>query len=120
VIKIKRVYEPAEASDGQRFLVDRVWPRGMRKEDAHVEGWLKELGPSAELRKWFGHDPARWAEFQRRYRLELESKPEAFQPLLDAARQGDLTLVYSARDEQYNQAVVLRDVLWEAVKSTRG
>jgi uncharacterized protein YeaO (DUF488 family) len=116
VIKVKRVYAPAEASDGRRFLVDRIWPRGISKDAAHVEAWLKEAGPSDDLRKWFGHDPERWAEFSRRYKRELDSKPDALAPLVEAARQGDITLVYSARDEQHNQAVVLKDVLDKLVK----
>jgi uncharacterized protein YeaO (DUF488 family) len=111
VIKLKRVYEPAEAADGRRFLVDRLWPRGVRKDSAPVEAWLKEVGPSDALRRWFGHDVARWEEFRRRYRRELQDHADALQPLVQAARTGDITLVYSARDEQHNQAVVLREVL---------
>lgn len=117
MIKLKRVYAPAEPSDGRRFLVDRVWPRGIRKDVADVQAWLKEAGPSDELRKWFGHDPQRWTEFRRRYRRELEHRAEVLEPLLQAARQGDVTLVYSARDEQHNQAVVIRDVLQELLKA---
>jgi uncharacterized protein YeaO (DUF488 family) len=113
MIKLKRVYAPAEAADGRRFLVDRVWPRGIRKDAARVEAWLKEIGPSNELRTWFGHDPRRWAEFRRRYRRELDAHRDLLAPLLAAARQGDITLVYSARDEDHNQAVVIRDVLEE-------
>lgn len=117
MIKIKRIYEPAEAADGRRFLVDRVWPRGIRKDAAGVEAWLKEVGPSNELRKWFGHDPQRWTEFRRRYRRELASHQDELAPLLEAARQGDVTLVYSARDEQHNQAVVIKGVLEELLES---
>jgi uncharacterized protein YeaO (DUF488 family) len=111
VIKLKRVYEPDGPDDGRRFLVDRIWPRGVRKEALSIDAWLKEAGPSNELRKWFGHDPSRWAEFRQRYERELEAHPEVLEPLLEAAHQGDITLVYSARDEQHNQAVVIRDVL---------
>ena len=111
MIKLKRVYEPVGPSDGRRFLVDRIWPRGVRKEALSVDAWVKEAGPSNELRKWFGHDPSRWAEFRQRYERELEAHPEVLEPLLEAAHQGDITLVYSARDEQHNQAVVIRDVL---------
>jgi uncharacterized protein YeaO (DUF488 family) len=116
VIRLKRAYAPAAAEDGRRFLVDRVWPRGVRKDDLQLTAWLKEAGPSTELRTWFGHDPARWEEFQRRYRQELERRPTVLDPLLEAARQGDVTLVYSARDEQHNQAVVLQQVLEERLR----
>ena len=111
MIKLKRVYEPAAPGDGRRFLVDGIWPRGVRKEALNIEAWLKEAGPRTELRKWFGHDPSSWTEFRQRYYRELEAHPEVLEPLLEAARQGDVTLVYSARDEQHNQAVVIRDVL---------
>jgi uncharacterized protein YeaO (DUF488 family) len=117
MIKLKRVYAPAAPDDGRRFLVDRVWPRGIRKDAARVEAWLKEAGPSDALRRWFGHDPRRWAEFVRRYRRELDTQPAVLAPLLEAAREGDITLVYSARDEEHNQAVVLRDVLEERLKA---
>ena len=113
MIKLKRVYAPVEASDGRRFLVDRLWPRGIRKEEARIDSWLRDAGPSQKLRHWFGHDPARWTEFARRYRRELGAQPEVLEPLLKAAREGDITLVYGARDEQHNQAVVLKDVLEE-------
>jgi uncharacterized protein YeaO (DUF488 family) len=119
VIKVKRVYAPVEASDGRRFLVDRIWPRGISKDAAQVEAWLKEAGPSDELRKWFGHDPERWREFNQRYRRELESRRDVLAPIVEAARHGDVTLVYSARDEQHNQAVVLKDVL-ENLLGARG
>src|ERR1043166_6277234 len=109
MIKLKRVYAPAEPGDGRRFLVDRVWPRGIRKEDAHVEAWLKDAAPSDELRKWFNHAPERWTEFRRRYRRELESRRDALSPLLGAAPQRDITLVYGARDEVHNQAIVLKE-----------
>ena len=111
MIKLKRAYQPAAVTDGRRFLVDRVWPRGRRTEDLQIEAWLKDAGPSAELRKWFGHDPHRWPGFQQRYRRELEAHPSVLAPLLDAGRSGDVTLVYGARDEQHNQAVVIKDVL---------
>jgi len=113
MIRIKRVYEPPEPRDGRRFLVDRIWPRGVRKDAAHIEAWLKDVAPSDELRRWFGHDPDRWTEFNRRYRTELSETPDALRPLADAARAGDITLVYGARDEQHNQAVVLKEVLEE-------
>ncbi|HMM40677.1 MAG TPA: DUF488 domain-containing protein [Thermomicrobiales bacterium] len=113
MIQLKRAYEPASDDDGARYLVDRLWPRGVKKEDLRVEGWLKEVAPSTELRKWFGHDPAKWDEFQKRYRRELEDNEDAWRPLLDAARAGKLTLVYGAKDTEHNDAVVLRELLEE-------
>lgn len=111
VVRIKRAYEPSSPADGTRVLVDRLWPRGLRKSDAAIERWMKEVAPSAELRRWFGHDPARWEEFQRRYRTELHGKGELLAELRAMAHDRPLTLVYSAHDEQHNQAVMLRNVL---------
>lgn len=110
-VRIKRAYEAPSARDGARILVDRLWPRGLRKSDAEFDGWLKDIAPSAALRRWFGHDPSRWEEFRRRYKAELARKRELVQELRATARKGTLTLIYSARDEDRNQAVVLRDVL---------
>jgi uncharacterized protein YeaO (DUF488 family) len=112
-IGIVRVYDDAHSS-GCRFLVDRLWPRGVSKSDLHLDGWLKDVAPSDELRRWFGHDPQRWAEFRRRYTAELEARPEAWRPLLEAARDGDLTLLYGAKDTEHNNAVVLREHLLRA------
>ncbi|TQL47125.1 uncharacterized protein YeaO (DUF488 family) [Homoserinimonas aerilata] len=110
-VTVKRVYEHPEPADGYRILVDRVWPRGVSKEHAAVELWLKEVGPSTELRKWFGHDPERYDEFAERYRAELANS-DAMRELTDAVSQHDtVTLVYSAKDEQHNQAVVLQQLL---------
>ena len=111
MITMKRAYEAASAEDGARFLVDRLWPRGVSKEALHVEAWLKDVAPSTELRKWFGHDPAKWDEFQHRYGAELRSRPETWQPLLDAAHHGTVTLVYGAKDTEHNDAVVLKAFL---------
>ena len=111
MIKIKRTYDPASPQDGTRFLVDRLWPRGVSKAALKMDGWLKEVAPSDELRRWFGHDPARWDEFQRRYFAELKRIPAAWQPLLEAGRQGDVTLLYSAKDEEHNNAVALKAYL---------
>ncbi len=116
MLQIKRAYEEASPTDGRRYLVDRLWPRGIKKEAVHLDGWFKDVAPSADLRRWFGHDPALWPEFQQRYRAELEANPDGWQPLLEAARQGDVTLVYSAHDEQHNDAVVLRAFLLEKLK----
>jgi uncharacterized protein YeaO (DUF488 family) len=118
LLKTKRVYEPAEASDGTRFLVDRLWPRGIKKEELEMTAWLKDVAPSPALRKWFSHDPAKWDEFQRGYQAELESNPEAWQPILEAAKQGDVTLLYSARDTEHNSAVLLRVFLEEQMKES--
>lgn len=110
-LAIKRVYEPPAAGDGHRILVDRLWPRGLSKEKAHVDLWLREVAPSTPLRRWFGHDPEKWDEFQRRYREELAANEEAFASLKEAIGKGPATLLYGAHDEQHNQAVVLRDLL---------
>jgi uncharacterized protein YeaO (DUF488 family) len=112
-VRIKRAYERSSQQDGTRVLVDRLWPRGLRKGDLAIDRWIREIAPSAELRRWFGHDPARWEEFQRRYRAELKPKAELLAQLSAIAANGTLTLVYGARDEQHNQAVVLRAVLRE-------
>jgi uncharacterized protein YeaO (DUF488 family) len=110
-IKIKRVYEPAAKSDGTRILVDRVWPRGMTKEAAALDLWLKEIAPSTGLRKWFGHDPARWDEFRKRYGKELDGNTEAVDQLYDMIAKGPITLLYSAHDAEHNQAVALQEYL---------
>lgn len=118
MIRMVRVYEvPASGGEGARFLVDRLWPRGIRKENLRIDGWLREIAPSDGLRKWFGHDPARWEEFRRRYFAELDAMPDAIQPLLEAARQGDVTLLYAARDEAYNNAVALKEYLEGRLKA---
>lgn len=106
-VALKRVYEPPSPSDGTRILVDRLWPRGLSKEKARVDLWLKEIAPSTELRRWFAHDPAKWAEFQRRYRAELDANPDAVSELKAALSDGPATLVYGAKDEAHNDAVVL-------------
>ncbi len=110
-ISIKRVYEAPSADDGFRVLVDRVWPRGIARDAAAVGLWMKDIAPSTELRKWFGHDPERWEEFRRRYFAELEQLPELVEQLRGQAGKGRLTLVYSARDKAHNQAVVLKQAL---------
>ena len=109
--RTKRAYEPAEKSDGKRFLVDRLWPRGVKKEALKIDGWTKEAAPSQALRHWFNHDPAKWKEFQRRYRAELAEKPEAWKPLLEAARDGAVTLLFGAHDLKHNNAIVLKSFL---------
>ncbi|MQA30553.1 MAG: DUF488 family protein [Luteitalea sp.] len=108
MITLKRAYDSASPTDGTRFLVERLWPRGVSKAKLRVDAWLKEAGPSTELRKWFGHDPDKWSEFRRRYVRELDSRPEAWQPIVSAARRGRVTLVYSSHDTQHNNAVALQ------------
>ncbi len=108
---VKRVYEPPEASDGTRFLVERLWPRGVKKESLQMEGWLKTVAPSDGLRRWFGHDPAKWGEFRERYFAELDAERDALQPLIEASRHGDVTLLYSAHDTEHNNAEALRSYL---------
>jgi uncharacterized protein YeaO (DUF488 family) len=110
-VQLKRAYEPAAAEDGKRILVDRLWPRGVSKEDAKLDLWLKDIAPSAELRTWFGHEPDRWAEFRRRYRAELKQHSPLLRELREQARSRPITLVYAAKDEGHNEAVVLRNVL---------
>lgn len=110
-LALKRAYEPAAPEDGYRILVDRLWPRGVSKDKAALDEWMKTVAPSAELRKWFGHDPGRWREFQRRYRAELRTHSDELERIRDRARAAHVTLVYSAHDERHNDAVVLRDVL---------
>ena len=117
MIQIKKVREPAAASDGRRFLVDRLWPRGVRKEALALDGWLKGAAPSDSLRRWFNHEPAKWKEFQRRYRAELDSEPEVLRPLLEAAAAGNLTLLFSAHDTEHNNAVVLKACLEERLQT---
>lgn len=110
-VLLKRAYEKPDPADGRRILVDRLWPRGVSKAEAAIDEWLKELAPSTALRKWFGHDPDRWDEFQRRYAIEIHGHAELLAHLRERARHGPVTLVYSAHDEVHNDAVVLRDVL---------
>lgn len=110
-IKLKRVYEEPAKADGVRILVDRLWPRGLTKEKAHVDLWLKEVAPSTELRKWFAHDPAKWAEFKTRYRAELKQNPDQVALLKQAAAKDPATLLYGAKDQEHNEAIVLQELL---------
>jgi len=112
-VRLKRAYLPPSHDDGARVLVDRLWPRGLSKDAAAIDLWLKDVAPSTELRRWYGHDPNRWLEFQNRYREELAKKDAALEILARIARDGDLTLVYAARDERRNHALVIRDKLNE-------
>lgn len=110
-IQLKRVYELPQASDGKRVLIDRLWPRGLSKEKAKVDLWFKDIAPSTELRKWFGHDPAKWNEFKKRYHEELKGNSEVVSKMVDMLKNGKVTLVYGAKDEEHNDAVVLKDYL---------
>ena len=111
MIHLKRAYDQRGRGGGKRYLVDRIWPRGVKKEALRLDGWFKDVAPSTGLRKWFGHDEKKWEEFNHRYRKELESHPEALDELRTAAREGDVTLVYSAHDPEHNNAVALKEYL---------
>lgn len=115
VLKLKRVYEDSERSDGARFLVERLWPRGMKKEKLKLDAWLKDVAPSDSLRRWFGHDPLKWNEFQKKYRAELSDNPDTWKPILEAAKRGHVTLLYSSRDREHNNALVLKSFLEERI-----
>ncbi len=110
-IRLKRAYENPGDEDGVRILVDRVWPRGVKKEDLRLEGWMKEIAPSTELRRWFGHDPQKWEEFRRRYFAELGGHGELVDELRGRAARGRITLVYGAKDERFNQAAALKEYM---------
>ena len=119
MIQIKRSYEPPAREDGVRILVERLWPRGMKKEALHADAWLKDVAPSTELRQWFGHRTERWGEFRRRYRKELSANADTWARLLDASGRGTVTLLYSAHDTEHNGARVLRDYLAERSRRSR-
>jgi uncharacterized protein YeaO (DUF488 family) len=110
-VKLKRAYDDPVAADGMRILVDRLWPRGVKKEAAAIDLWAKDLTPSTELRKWYGHDPARWTEFRHRYTAELRQHTEQLDKIRELARRGTVTLIYAARDQEHNEAVIIRDLL---------
>ncbi len=111
MVKLKRIYDAPAPDDGRRVLVDRLWPRGIAKNEARLDDWLKEIAPSDALRKWFGHDPAKWEEFRERYRSELRSRQEQLAELRTAANRGAVTLLYAAKDAEHNNAVVLKELL---------
>ncbi len=116
MIQVKRAYEKSSKDNGPRFLVERLWPRGIKKENLQIDDWLKDVAPSSELRRWFQHDPAKWNEFHQRYFRELEKHPDAWQALLTRARRGRVTLVYSAHDTEHNNAVALKEFLDQKLK----
>ena len=113
MVRLKRAYEPVEPDDGRRVLVERLWPRGLRKEEAHFDAWLKDVAPSTALRKWFHHDPSRWVEFEQRYARELSSEPAraAFDDLVRWAASETVTLIYSSHDQEHNNAIVLKRMI---------
>ena len=117
MIQVKRVYDPAESADGARFLVDRLWPRGAKKESLAIRAWLKDVAPSNELRTWYHHDPAQWEEFRRRYFIELQENSASWLKLLQAARDGTVTLLYSSRHANHNNAVALKEFLIERLRT---
>ena len=120
MIRLKRAYDEPAEEDATRLLVERLWPRGIRKDALRLDGWLKDLAPSTALRQWFGHDPDRWQEFRRRYFAELDARPDAVADALERIRRGPVTLVYSAHDSQHNNAVALKDYLEAHAGSARG
>ncbi len=111
MIKIKRVYEPASPDDGKRILVDRLWPRGIKKQDAHIDEWIKDIAPSTDLRKWFSHDPQKWQEFKTRYKKELKNNHSLVEKLRTEAKKNTVTLLFAAKDEEHDNAVVLKKVI---------
>lgn len=112
-MQLKRVYDPPAKNDGTRFLIERLWPRGVKKTALRMDSWLKDAGPSTALRKWFSHDPNKWEEFRRRYFAELDRNEPAWAPILQAARRGDVTLLFSSHDTEHNNAVALKQYLEE-------
>ncbi|WP_322989861.1 MULTISPECIES: DUF488 domain-containing protein [unclassified Hoeflea] len=119
-LEIARIHDDAAQTKGARILVDRLWPRGVSKVDAKLDDWIRESAPSNDLRRWFAHDPAKWETFRSRYLTELDANPEPIERLLDWCRKGPVTLLFAARDREYNQAVVLRDYLRERLAQTDG
>lgn len=119
MIKLKRSYEPIEAADGKRYLVERLWPRGMKKSSLILDGWLKNVAPSPALCKWFSHDPQKWQKFRADYRAELSKNTDAYEPLVRAARRGTVTLVYSSRDVEHNAALALKEYLEDVMAKDR-
>ena len=113
MIKLERAYQPASSSDSTRYLVERLWPRGVKKTTLHIDGWLKDVAPSTTLRRWFNHDPGKWDEFRQRYRHELDANPDVLDPILKAVHRGHVTLVYSSHDVEHNNAVALKEYVEE-------
>ncbi len=119
MIQLKRVYEASSSTDGARFLVERLWPRGVKKSSLEITDWLKDVAPSVELRKWFHHDPARWDEFKKRYFTELRDSPASWHPILEAARSGNVTLLFSSHDAEHNNALALKEFLTQSLNKRK-
>lgn len=119
MLALKRAYDPASRDDGIRLLVERLWPRGVSKTKLRLDAWLKDVGPTTELRQWFAHDPEKWSLFRARYFRELDSRPESWRPILSASRRGPVTLVYSSHDEEHNNAVALKEFLQAKIRKRR-
>ncbi len=119
MIKIKRIYDPPSKDDGKRILVDRLWPRGIRREDAKIDEWLKDIAPSDELRKWFSHEPSKWQEFKSRYKKELKDKSDLIERLRSESKSGTITLLFAAKDMEHNNAVVLKEVIERGAPESR-
>jgi uncharacterized protein YeaO (DUF488 family) len=119
MLKLKRAYDPVAKDDGTRFLVERLWPRGVSRTRLHIDAWVRDVGPTTELRRWFNHDPEKWSRFRVRYFRELDSRPESWRPILSAARGHAVTLVYSSHDEQHNNAVALKEYLQAKTRRRR-
>jgi uncharacterized protein YeaO (DUF488 family) len=119
MVRLKRVYDPVGPADGTRLLVERLWPRGIKKTALKIDGWLKDVAPSSKLRRWFNHDPSKWSKFRHRYFQELNGHPEGLAEILDAARRGAVTLIYSSRDTEHNNAVALKEYVEAALKQTK-
>jgi len=111
MIKVKRIYDPPSPGDGKRILVDRLWPRGMKKEEVHIDEWLKEISPSNELRKWYSHDPAKWPEFKRRYRAEIAKETDLLKKIRDEGERRTVTLLFSSKELERNNAVALKEII---------
>ncbi len=118
MIKIKRVYDPPSRNDGKRILIDRLWPRGLKKEEARIDEWMKDIAPSSDLRKWFGHDPAKWPEFKKRFYAELELKKDVVGELIAMTRKGTATLLYGSKEERFNNAVALKEYIDARTKAS--
>ncbi len=119
MIQLERAYDAPGSKDGTRFLVERLWPRGVKKSSLHIKDWLKDVAPSTELRKWFNHDPAKWNEFRQRYFAELKANPQAWRPIIEAAQDGMVTLIYSSHDKEHNNAVALQEFLMHHLPKKR-
>jgi uncharacterized protein YeaO (DUF488 family) len=119
MLKIKRVYDPPSRDDGKRILVDRLWPRGLKKENARIDEWIKEIGPSTELRKWFSHDPEKWEEFKRRFFKELQKNGETVDRVIATAKKSTVTLLFGSREERYNNALALKEFIESRISASK-